>query len=126
MAGTPTTNYKIPTYAASDTPDLTGAYNSAMAKIDAELKNNANAASTNATAISTANGKITTNANDISSLKTTTSTHTSQISSINSEINAIKASTFVPSTSDKALTVQQLGQAKVTSSGIVYFKASQA
>lgn len=41
MAGTPTTNYQIPTYAASDAPDLTAAYNQAMVKIDTQMKANA-------------------------------------------------------------------------------------
>lgn len=41
MAGTPTTNYQLPTYAANDAPDLTGAYNSAMGKIDAQMSTNA-------------------------------------------------------------------------------------
>ena len=40
MAGTPTTNYKLPTYAGTDTPDLTGAYNQAMGKIDAQMNTN--------------------------------------------------------------------------------------
>lgn len=33
MAGTPTTNYQIPTYADSDAPNLTGVYNQAMGKL---------------------------------------------------------------------------------------------
>lgn len=40
MAGTPTTNYALPTYANADAPDLTGAYNSAMTKIDTQMKKN--------------------------------------------------------------------------------------
>ena len=40
MAGTPTTNYSLPTYADVDAPDLTGAYNSAMTKIDTQMKKN--------------------------------------------------------------------------------------
>lgn len=40
MAGTPTTNYQIPTYADADAPDLTGAYNTAMGKIDTQMKAN--------------------------------------------------------------------------------------
>lgn len=41
MAGTPTTNYNIPTYADTDAPDLSGAYNDAMGIIDTQLKANA-------------------------------------------------------------------------------------
>lgn len=33
-----TTNYKFPKYEASDAPDLTGAYNSAVDAIDAKIK----------------------------------------------------------------------------------------
>ena len=40
MAGTPTTNYQLPTYADTDAPDLTGAYNQAMEKIDTQMKTN--------------------------------------------------------------------------------------
>ena len=40
MAGTPTTNYKLPTYSANDAPNLTGAYNQAMQKIDTQMKTN--------------------------------------------------------------------------------------
>ena len=43
MAGTPTTNYNIPTYADTDAPDLSGAYNDAMGIIDTQLKANADA-----------------------------------------------------------------------------------
>lgn len=40
MAGTPTTNYDLPTYADTDAPDLTGAYNQAMEKIDTQMNAN--------------------------------------------------------------------------------------
>ena len=43
MAGTPTTNYNIPTYADTDAPDLSGAYNDAMGIIDTQLKANSDA-----------------------------------------------------------------------------------
>lgn len=43
MAGTPTPNYNIPTYADTDAPDLSGAYNDAMGIIDTQLKANADA-----------------------------------------------------------------------------------
>lgn len=43
MAGTPTTNYNIPTYADTDAPDLSGAYNDAMVIIDTQMKANADA-----------------------------------------------------------------------------------
>ena len=40
MSGTPTTNYQLPTYSANDAPDLMGAYNQAMGKIDTQMKAN--------------------------------------------------------------------------------------
>ena len=51
MAGTPTTHYQLPTYADSDAPDLTGAYNQAMQKIDTQMN-------TNKTAIDSLNGRV--------------------------------------------------------------------
>lgn len=53
MAGTPTTNYQLPTYSANDAPDLTGAYNQAMGKIDTQMK-------TNETAIGALGGRVAT------------------------------------------------------------------
>ena len=47
MAGTPTPNYQIPIYADTDAPNLAGAYNQAMGKIDTQLKAN-ETATTNA------------------------------------------------------------------------------
>ena len=38
MAGTPTPNYNFPTYAETDAPDLSGAYNQAVNAIDAKIK----------------------------------------------------------------------------------------
>ena len=40
MAGTPTTHYQLPTYGDTDAPDLTGAYNQAMVKIDTQMNAN--------------------------------------------------------------------------------------
>ena len=40
MAGTPTTHYQLPTYADTDAPNLTGAYNQAMVKIDTQMNAN--------------------------------------------------------------------------------------
>ena len=45
MPGTPTTNYQLPTYSANDAPNLTGAYNQAMGKIDTQMKANETAIS---------------------------------------------------------------------------------
>lgn len=55
MAGKPTTNYQLPTYADTDAPDLTGAYNQAMEKIDTQMKTDSDKA---ASAIATLTGKV--------------------------------------------------------------------
>jgi len=87
MAGTPTTHYQLPTYADTDAPDLTGAYNQAMEKIDTQMN-------ANKTAIGNLTGRV----------------------------DNLEGGSFTPSEDDKTLTVQQLSEAKVTKSGIVYFK----
>lgn len=111
MAGTPTTNYALPTYADADAPDLTGAYNSAMTKIDTQMKKNADVAASASSAASTADSalsKANANATDIASLE--------------EEVAGLSASSFNPQSTDKNLTVAQLSEAKVTANGIVYFK----
>lgn len=80
MAGTPTTNYQLPTYADTDAPDLTGAYNQAMEKIDTQMKANSD------------------------------------------KVANLEGGSFSPADDDAVLTVQQLSEAKVTKTGIVYFK----
>lgn len=94
MAGTPTTNYQLPTYADTDAPDLTGAYNQAMKKIDTQMKTNSDEAASATSAITKLEGKV---AN-------------------------LEGGSFKPQDSDATLTVQQLSEAKVTKAGIVYFK----
>lgn len=126
MAGTPTTNYQIPTYADTDAPDLTGAYNDAMSKIDTQMKANADAASAAAGTASAAQSTAT-------QAKTTADQAASDITEINGTIGTIQESitnlqqgNFDPHPeSDKTLTVQQLSEAKVTTSGIVYFKTAE-
>lgn len=108
MAGTPTTNYALPTYADADAPDLTGAYNSAMTKIDTQMKKNADVAASASSAASTASSKA--------------STAKSTADSALSEVRGLSASSFNPQSTDKNLTVAQLSEAKVTANGIVYFK----
>ena len=89
MAGTPTTNYQLPTYADADAPDLTGAYNAAMTKIDTQMKATADA-----------------------------------VTALEGRVDEIAGGSFEPGEDDATLTVQQLSEAKVTKSGIVYFKTA--
>lgn len=115
MTGTPTTNYQLPTYADTDAPDLTGAYNQAMEKIDTQMKANsdkaASATSAAGTAKSTADSALeTANANEAA------------ITRLAGKVANLESGSFKPQDNDATLTVQQLSEAKVTKAGIVYFK----
>ena len=115
MTGTPTTNYQLPTYADTDAPDLTGAYNQAMKKIDTQMKTNsdkaASATSAAGTAKSTADSALgTANANKAA------------ITTLTGRVDKLEGGAFNPQDTDAILTVQQLSEAKVTKEGIVYFK----
>lgn len=126
MSGTPTTNYDLPTYADSDAPDLTGAYNAAMTAIDTQMKANADAASAASSAASAAQSTA-------SAAQSTATQAASNIDEINGTIGTMQESienlqqgNFDPHPeSDATLTVQQLSEAKVTTSGIVYFKEAE-
>lgn len=124
MAGTPTTNYQLPTYAAQDAPDLTGAYNQAMAKIDTQMKTNADgvagAVSDAASASSAASAAKST---ADSALQKATSNEGS-ISALTARVDGLASGSFSPSVDDATLTVSQLSSAKVTKAGIVYFKSA--
>lgn len=115
MTGTPTTNYQLPTYADTDAPDLTGAYNQAMEKIDTRMKTNydksAYATSTADAAKSTAE----------SALKKA-SGNEAAITKLEGRVATLEGGSFKPQDNDATLTVQQLSEAKVTKAGIVYFK----
>lgn len=115
MAGTPTTNYQLPTYADTDAPDLTGAYNQAMEKIDTQMKTNSDEA---ASATSTA-GKAKSTAD--SALETANGNEAA-ITALTGRVAKLEGGSFNPQDNDATLTVQQLSEAKVTKAGIVYFK----
>lgn len=124
MAGTPTTNYKLPTYAAQDAPNLTGAYNQAMAKIDTQMKANADAAAdamSDAASASSAASAAKSTAD--SALQKATSNEGS-ISALTTRVDELESGSFSPSADDATLTVSQLSSAKVTKAGIVYFKSA--
>lgn len=119
MAGTPTTNYQLPTYADTDAPDLTGAYNQAMKKIDTQMKTNSDEAASATSAAGTAKS-IADNA-----LKTANA-NGAEIAKLKGRVTDLEHGSFSPAANDAVLTVQQLSEAKVTKAGIVYFKpASQ-
>lgn len=118
MAGTPTTNYQLPTYAAQDAPDLTGAYKSAMTKIDTQMKKNADAAASASSAASKASSTA-------SIAKSTADKNAGSISALTGRVDRLEGGTFSPAADDVTLTVSQLSSAKVTKAGIVYFKSAQ-
>lgn len=122
MAGTPTTNYNLPTYADADAPDLTGAYNSAMTKIDTQMKKNAGAAASASSAASTASSTASTAKSTADSALSKANANAADIASLKKEVAGLSASSFHPQSTDKNLTVAQLSEAKVTANGIVYFK----
>lgn len=115
MAGTPTTNYQLPTYADTDAPDLTGAYNQAMKKIDAQMKANSDKAASATSAAGTAKSAAD------SALATATG-NKAEIAKLAGRVAGLEGGAFTPQGDDATLTVQQLSEAKVTKAGIVYFK----
>lgn len=98
-----TTNYRFPTYEATDSPDLTNQYNAAVASIDTRIKSNETAAANASAAATKAQGEV---------------------DALETRVTALEGSTgdFNPLETDKTLTVSQLAAAKVTANGIVYFK----
>lgn len=115
MAGTPTTNYQLPTYADTDAPDLTGAYNQAMEKIDTQMKTNSDEAESATSAAGTANSTA-------NSALETANENEAKITNLTGRVNKLESGAFKPQDTDATLTVQQLSEAKVTKAGIVYFK----
>lgn len=123
MAGALTTNYKLPTYAAQDAPDLTGAYNQAMVKIDTQMKANADgAANAKSDAASANSAASAAKSTADKALQKATSNEVS-ISALTARVDGLESGSFSPSADDATLTVTQLSSAKVTKAGIVYFKS---
>lgn len=122
MAGTPTTNYQLPTYADTDAPDLTGAYNQAMKKIDTQMKVNSDEATGalgEAASATSAAGTAKSTAD--SALKKATANEAA-ITTLKGRVGNLESGSFSPADDDVELTVQRLSEAKVTKAGIVYFK----
>ena len=115
MAGTPTTNYQLPTYADTDAPDLTGAYNQAMEKIDTQMKTNSDEAASATSAAGTAKATA-------DSALETANANEAAITKLTGRVDNLEGGSFKPQDTDATLTVQQLSEAKVTKAGIVYFK----
>lgn len=101
MAGTPTTNYALPTYADADAPDLTGAYNSAMTKIDTQMKKNADVAASASSAASTASSTASTAKSTADSALSKANANATDIASLEEEVAGLSASSFNPQSTDK-------------------------
>lgn len=115
MAGTPTTNYQLPTYADTDAPDLTGAYNQAMKKIDTQMKTNSDEAASATSAAGAAKSAA-------DSALEAANGNEAEIAKLAGKVADLEGGAFKPQDNDATLTVQQLSEAKVTKEGIVYFK----
>lgn len=124
MAGTPTTNYALPTYSDADAPDLTGAYNSAMTKIDTQMKKNADLATSASSAASAASSTASTAKSTADSALSKANKNEGSISALTTRVDGLASGSFSPSADDATLTVSQLSSAKVTKAGIVYFKSA--
>lgn len=100
-----TSHYQIPEYTSTGSADLVGVSNAAFEKIDDAL----NAIQTALTALTSRVGAM--------ESSSTVSGLTSRVSTLEGKVTAM-----TPATSDKALTVDGLKNAKVTSAGTIYCK----
>lgn len=147
-----TTNYSLPTYEGTDSPNLITGYNAAMATVDTQMKANADAASaadtkaTNAASAASAADTKATNAASAASAADTKATNAASaaatadgkavaaqntananataITALDGRVDALEESSFVPSSTDPSFNVSNLSGAKVTSNGIVYIPQS--
>lgn len=122
MAGTPTTNYQLPTYADTDAPDLTGAYNQAMEKIDTQMKANSDEAMDALGEAASATSAASTAKSTADSALQKANVNEAAITALTGRVDNLEGGLFSPADDDAVLTVQQLSEAKVTKAGIVYFK----
>lgn len=119
MPGTPTTHYQLPTYAPNDPPDLEGAYNEAMMKIDEQMEANEQMATDALAEAAAATEKANVLQTDLETLQT-------QLTTLSGKVDAIEESgSFAPADTDAIADVSKIAQAKVTSAGIVYFKQAE-
>ena len=84
-----TTNYNLDKYEGTDKPNLRDQYNSAMDKIDTELKDLADADVQTSTNVLNLQNRMNTAESDITDLQTTDASFTQQISGINTSISSI-------------------------------------
>lgn len=93
-----TTNYELSQFTQTDKPAWLGDYNLDMSKIDAQMKLNADAASTNASNIATNTDNISANATAIGGLQNETSSLDGRVDVLEAELDLSDISTFDCST----------------------------
>ena len=118
-----TTNFNLQTYEPGDAPNLLGAYNTSIGLIDTAMQANKTAASSAASAASSAASAASAAQSTANTAKSTAETANATANANKADITKLKTSAFNPQPTDKAVTVEQLASAKITSNGIIYFKA---
>ena len=119
-----TTNYSLPTYQGTDSPNLLTGYNEAIGTIDTQMKANADAAAAAASAASTADGKAVAAQNTANTADGKADTNASNITALTTRVAALEGGSFAPAAGDVNFDVTKLAGAKVTANGIVYFPQS--
>lgn len=115
------TNYSLPKYQGTDSPNLLTGYNAAIDAIDTQMKSNADAASAAASAASTADGKAVAAQNTANTANGKADTNATNITALSGRVDALETGSFAPAAGDANFDVTKLAGAKVTSNGIVYF-----
>ena len=118
MASEYTPNYNLDLYVGTDKPNLRDQYNSAMGKVDTQMKANADGV-TNANAnVITLQSQMGTVQSDVSTLKTNVSTLQTNVSTLQTDVSAIESTvethgtqiTDVQKTADDALSLAQTNE----------------
>lgn len=118
------TNYSLPKYQGTDSPNLLTGYNSAIDSIDTQMKANADAASAAASAASTADGKAVAAQSTANTANGKADTNASNITALTGRVATLENGSFSPAAGDANFDVTKLSGAKVTANGIVYFPKS--
>lgn len=119
-----TTNYHLPTFGATDAVNLLTTYNTAMTTIDSQMKDNATAASNAASAAQAAQQAASAANSAAQAAQADADANATAITALDTRIDNLENGEFNPNPSTDAIfDVTKLGQAKIDSNGIVYFKA---
>lgn len=119
-----TTNYSLPTYQGTDSPNLLTGYNAAVTAIDTQMKTNADAAAAASTAAATADGKAVAAQTTANTANGKADTNATNITALTTRVSALENGSFTPAANDASFDVTKLAGAKVTANGIVYFPQS--